>query len=329
MSKGSNQKLKLIFLIKYLLEHTDENHLVTMPEILAYLEANDITAERKSIYDDLDSVRALGIDVQGEKRGRGYGYYIGARDFEIAELKLLVDAIQSSKFITERKSAELIKKLGNLVSVHEAKQLKRQVYVSGRVKALNENIFYNIDALHSAIEENKKITFQYFQWNMKKEMELRRNGSLYKVSPWALVWEDENYYLVAFEELKEEIRHYRVDKMLGIRLEDCLREGKKHFEKFNIAEYTKKNFGMFAGEEETVKMKIHKSIVGVIIDRFGSDIMIIPIDEDYVRVNVKVAVSSQFFGWIFGLGTKIKILGPEEVVEKMREQVESLKKLYE
>ena len=328
MPKGTKQKLKLIYLMKYLLENTDENHTVTMPQIIAYLEANDITAERKSIYDDLESLKDMGFDVAGEKQGKGYGYYIGARDFEMAELKLLVDAIQSSKFVTEKKSQELIKKLGRLVSVHEAKQLKRQVYVAGRAKALNESIFYNVDAIHNAIEENKKINFQYFQWNTKKEMELRKNGQFYEVSPWALLWEDENYYLVAFDAMADEIKHYRVDKMLNISCMDLAREGKERFEKSNVAEYTKKNFGMFAGEEETVKLEVHNRLVGVILDRFGRDIMMIPADKEHFRVNVRVSVSNQFFGWLFGLGDGVKILGPENVKEKMKEEITKIQKMY-
>ena len=328
MPKGTKQKYKLIYIIKYLLENTDENHKVTMPQILAYLEANEISAERKSIYDDIDAIQELGIDVQKEKVGRNFYYYVVDRDFEMAELKLLVDAIQSSKFMTEKKSQELIKKLGRLVSVHEAKQLKRQVYVAGRAKALNESIFYNVDAIHNAIEENKKIQFQYFQWNTKKEMELRKNGQFYEVSPWALLWEDENYYLVAFDAVADEIKHYRVDKMLKISCMDSLREGKERFEKSNVAEYTKKNFGMFAGEEETVKLEVHNRLVGVILDRFGRDTMIIPADEEHFRVNVKVSVSNQFFGWLFGLGDGVKILGPENVKEKMKEEIEKIQKLY-
>lgn len=328
MPKGTNQKYKLIYIIKYLLENTDENHKVTMPQILAYLEAKDITAERKSIYDDIDVIQELGIDVQKEKVGRNFYYYVVARDFEMAELKLLVDAIQSSKFVTEKKSQELIKKLGRLVSVHEAKQLKRQVYVAGRAKALNESIFYNVDAIHNAIEENKKINFQYFQWNTKKEMELRKNGQFYEVSPWALLWEDENYYLVAFDAMADEIKHYRVDKMLNISCMDLAREGKERFEKSNVAEYTKKNFGMFAGEEETVKLEVHNRLVGVILDRFGRDIMMIPADKEHFRVNVRVSVSNQFFGWLFGLGDGVKILGPENVKEKMKEEIAKIQKMY-
>ena len=328
MPKGTHQKYKLIYIIKYLLENTDENHKVTMPQILAYLEANEITAERKSIYDDIDAIQELGIDVQKEKVGRNFYYYVVDRDFEMAELKLLVDAIQSSKFITEKKSQELIKKLGTLVSVHEAKQLKRQVYVAGRAKAINENIFYNVDAIHNAIEENKKVRFQYFQWNTKKEMELRKNGDWYEVSPWALMWEDENYYLVAFDQIAGKMKHYRVDKMLKMSCIDSDREGREIFEKSNVSEYTKKNFGMFAGEEETVKLEVHNGLVGVILDRFGTDTMIIPADEEHFRVNVRVSVSNQFFGWVFGLGDGIKILGPENVKMKMKEEIEKIQKFY-
>lgn len=328
MPKGTKQKFKLIYIIKYLLENTDENHKVTMVDILKYLENQDVTAERKGIYNDIETIRELGIDVIGEKIGKNFYYYVLDRNFEVAELKLLVDAIQSSKFITEKKSAELIKKLGSLVSVHEAKQLQRQVYVAGRAKTLNESIFYNVDAIHNAIGENKKIEFQYFRWNIKKEMELRRNGDFYKVSPWALLWEDENYYMIGFDSSCNEIRHYRVDKMLKISSTDFDREGKEYFEKFNLAEYSKKNFGMFSGEEETVKLQVHNDLIGVILDRFGKETIVIPADAEHFRINVKVAVSSQFFGWIFGLGGKVKILGPDEVVNRMKDELKKNGELY-
>ena len=328
MPKGTNQKLKLVYIIKYLLENSDENHKVTMADILRYLDSYEISAERKSIYADIEAIRDLGIDVVGEKIGRDFYYYVISRDFEVAELKLLVDAIQSSKFITEKKSSELIKKLQGLVSVHEAKQLQRQLYVSGGRKTINESIYYNVDTLHNAIATNCKIRFQYFQWNVKKEMELRRDGGFYEVSPWALLWEDENYYLIAFDSAYYEIRHYRVDKMLKISSVKESREGKEYFEKFNLAEYGKKNFGMFAGEEETVKLEVHNRLIGVILDRFGTDVMIIPADAEHFRVNVKVSVSNQFLGWIFGLGSDIRILAPENVVNRMKEELTKMNRLY-
>ena len=328
MPKGTNQKLKLLHILAYLMKNTDENHKVTMPDIIRYLDTCDITAERKSIYTDVEALRDFGIDVIGEKIGKNFYYYIGSRNFEIAELKILVEAIQSSKFITEKKSRELIEKLEKLVSVHESKQLQRQVYVSGRAKTINEAIYYNIDTLHNAIGTNKKISFQYAQWNVKKELELKRKGEFYVVSPWALLWEDENYYLIAFDSACQAIRHYRVDKMMNISSMDLLREGKESFEQFNIAEYGMKNFSMFSGEEEMVKLQVHKELIGVMIDRFGKDIMIVPAENDWFRIHVKVAVSSQFFGWVFGLGKNVKILGPEDVVEKMKNQLEELKSLY-
>lgn len=328
MAKGTKQKLKLIYLIKYLLEKTDEEHKVTMADMLNYLESNEIAAERKSIYDDIEAIRSLGIDVVGEKCGRTFYYFVAGREFEVAELKLLVDAIQSSKFITERKSADLIKKLEGLVSVHEARQLQRQVYVSGRTKTINENIYYNIDTIHNAIGNNRKIRFQYFQWNVRKEMELRKEGEFYQVSPWALLWEDENYYLIGFDSSKKEFRHYRVDKMLHISGLEEPREGKENFEKMNVAEYTKKNFGMFAGEEETVNLEVHNRLIGVILDRFGTDLMVVPSGDEYFRIHVKVAVSNQFFGWIFALGDNIRILGPESVIEKMREEIKKAERQY-
>lgn len=315
MPKGTNQKLKLLYLMKILMERTDENHGLTMPEIIKALEACDVTAERKSIYTDMEALEKWGLDIVKENDGKYFYYKIGSRQFEVPELKLLVDAIQSSKFITEKKSNELIKKLESCVSTYDAKYLQRQVYVSGRIKTLNENIYYNVDAIHNAITNNQKIRFQYFSWNIKKEMELRHNGKNYEVSPWALSWDDENYYLVGYDSETGIIKHYRVDKMIKISCIDSPREGKEIFGKFDITAYSKKNFGMFAGEEQYVKLQFNNDKVGVVIDRFGLDLRIIPVDSEHFTVTVPVAVSDQFYGWLFALGAGVKILGPDNVVE--------------
>lgn len=328
MPKGTNQKLKLIYLIKIMLEKTDENHGITMAEITSALKEYDITAERKSLYADFETMGELGFEVVGEGSGKSFNYRVVTRQFEVAELKLLVDAIQSSKFITARKSNELIKKLEGLVSVHEAKQLQRQVYVSGRIKTMNESIYYNVDEIHAAIGLNKKIRFQYFQWNLKKEPELRKGGAFYEISPWALSWDDENYYLIGYDGEEHKIKHYRVDKMLKISSMDEPREGKEFFEKFDMAAYARKSFGMFGGEEQYVKLEFENHLIGVVIDRFGKDVMIIPADENHFRVNVNVAVSDQFFGWVLGLGDGVQILGPENVVEQMQEKVRNMMKKY-
>ena len=328
MPKGTNQKFKLYRLAQIMLERTDDDHYITMPEIIAALGEYEITADRKSIYTDLKDLEVLGIEVEGESAGKSYHYHVVSRPFELPELKLLVDAIQSSKFITEKKSNTLIRKLEKLVSRYEAMKLQRQVYVSGQIKTMNESIYYTVDAIHNAISENKKIRFQYYQWNVKKEMELRREGAYYCVSPWGLSWDDENYYLVGYDSEAGEIRHYRVDKMLRIRMTEEAREGREHFQKLDMADYAKKSFGMFGGKEEKVKLLVDNSLAGVMIDRFGKDIIMVPGKGEHFTVNVTVHVSSQFLGWIFSLGEKVKILGPEEVIQAMRREGERLTEQY-
>lgn len=232
MPKGSNQKFKLYRLAEIMLEKTDDEHYITMSEIKESLEEYGITADRKSLYADLKDLEILGIEVEGEPVKNKYHYHVINRPFELPELKLLVDAIQSSKFITEKKSNTLIRKLEKLVSKYDAQKLQRQVYVSGRIKTMNESIYYSVDAIHNAITENKKIKFQYFQWNVKKEMELRHGGAYYYISPWGLSWDDENYYLVGYDSEASMIKHFRVDKMLHIALLDENREGKEHLKKW-------------------------------------------------------------------------------------------------
>ena len=328
MAKLPNQKLKILYLMKVLLEKTDESHSITMPEIIAELEAYGITAERKSIYNDMECLRQYDLDIIGEQYDRTYYYRIGNRQFELAELKLLVDSVQSAKFLTAKKSNRLIKKIEGLASKYEASQLHRQVYVAERIKTMNESIYYNVDNIHNAIAKNSKITFQYFQWNVKKEMELRKNGALYEVSPWALSWNDENYYLVAYDSLEQMIKHFRVDKMLNITVTAEKREGKSLFQTFDMAVYAKKMFGMFYAEEQTVKLECANSLAGVIIDRFGKDVMLIPKDDSYFTVNVKVAVSLQFLAWIIGLGEDVKILEPKTVVDRMNGEINRLIRQY-
>ena len=328
MAKSENQKLKLMYLMKILLEKTDEDHALTMPDILRELEAYGISAERKSIYSDMECLRTYGMDIIGEKRDQKFSYYVASHQFELAELKLLVDAIQSAKFITAKKSKELIKKIESFASKYEAGQLQRQVFVSGRIKTMNESIYYNVDAIHSAIAANRQIRFQYFQWNVKKEMELRKNGAYYQVSPWALSWDDENYYLVAYDDEEEKLKHYRVDKMLHIGQTDEPRKGKKLFEGFDTALYAKKMFSMYAGEEEMVKIECENRLAGAIIDRFGKDIPMRKIDEEHFSVNVRVSLSFQFIHWIMALGSGAKIVGPEHVVDMVKEEVRRLAKQY-
>lgn len=324
MAKAPNQKLKLLYLMKILMEKTDDSHIITMPEILKALESYGVTAERKSIYSDMEYLRVYGIDVIGENGN----YHVGSRFFELPELKLLVDSIQSAKFITAKKSHELIKKLESLASEYEAVQLNRQVYVSERVKTDNESIYYNVDKIHTAIGENSRITFRYFRWNVDKEMELRHDGALYDVSPWALTWADENYYMIAYDSREEKIKHFRVDKMLNLTVTYEPREGRECFEGFDMAVYSKKMFGMFGGEEEIVQLECENSLAGVIIDRFGREVSLMKTDDAHFVARVRVAVSRQFIAWVISLGAGARIIGPEPVVEQVKKEVARLAEQY-
>ncbi|MBQ6407862.1 MAG: WYL domain-containing protein [Butyrivibrio sp.] len=328
MPKGTNQKLKLYYLAKIMVKMTDDEHFLTMPQIKERLEECGITADRKSLYDDMEALRTLGIDVILEQVGRNYYYHVGSKHFEIAELKLLVDAIQSSKFITEKKSNELIKKLTGLVSEYEAMQLKRQVEVQGRIKTMNESIYYIVDEIHTAISTNRRIQFEYLKWNLNKELVPRKDG-LYEVSPWALTWDDENYYLIAFDAEADKIKHYRVDKMRNIRIMDDRRLGKEHFKAFDMASYSKMNFGMFGGTETKVKLKFKNDLVGVLIDRFGKDISIRKSDEEgWSETSVDVAISDQFFGWLFALSDGVIIASPEDVKDRYRQELLKITERY-
>ena len=327
MAKSSGQKLKLLYLIKMLQENTDENHPMSTPDIIKYLENQGIHAERKSIYSDMESLADFGYDVVQVQSRLGGGYYLGSREFELPELKLLVDAVQSSRFITTKKSRDLIRKLEQIAGKNDAGKLQRQVYVAGRIKTENESIYYNIDAIHRAIQENRQITFVYLDWNLQKELVPRPGGDKC-VSPWALIWRDENYYLAAYDSEAKVIKHYRVDKMLNLRMIDERREGRDHFKKLDMADYAKKSFGMYGGKEQDVKMLVENHLAGVMIDRFGKDIMMVPVDKEHFSVKVQVHVSRQFLGWVISLGEGIKIIGPDEVAGQMKQEIKRLVEQY-
>ncbi len=324
MPKGMNQKLKLYHLARILIEKTDDTHALDMNGIKEELLLCNVTADRKSLYEDMKALESLGIMVEGEKRGRNYYYHVSEKPFEIAELKLLVDAIQSSKFITEKKSRQLIKKLTKNVSKYEAAELNRQVVVSGRIKTMNESIYYNVDEIYNAINGNRSIRFEYLKWNVKKEL-VPRKDNLYEVSPWALMWNDENYYLIGFDAVEGKMKHYRVDKMRKIAMTPEMRKGREVFETIDLASYTKENFGMFGGSEVSVHLRFKNELVGVMLDRFGKDIMVIPSEEEgWSDTHVEVAVSGQFFGWIFALGEGVKIISPQPVVKQFLEEAEKI-----
>lgn len=329
MAKSEKQKLKLLYLMDKFIKDTDEQTGITVNDIIDYLDSNGIKAERKTIYDDIEALTLYGLDIVKEKANRNTYYKLVSRNFEIAELKLLVDAVQSSKFITTKKTNELIKKIEGLASHNDAIKLQRQVYVVNRVKNINEKVYLAIDNIHRAINEDKQITFIYSSWNVKKELVPRRNGELYNVSPWTLIWDDERYYLVAYDEKDKKIKHYRVDKMSKVEVLEEKRNGKVLFENFDVAKYSSKTFGMYGGREENVKIQFENNMIGVVLDRFGSDVMIHPVsDGEHFNVNLSVEVSNQFFGWILGLGNAVRIIEPKAVVDEMKNYLVEIQQMY-
>ena len=327
MAKSSNQKLKLLYLMQYLLEKSDEEHPLSVADMIEELARYDIKAERKSIYDDLEALRLFGLDII-QVRGKNTGYYVGTREFELAELKLLVDSVQSSKFITQKKTLSLIKKIESLASIYDAQLLQRQVFVRNRVKSMNESVYYNVDKISNAITADRVIKFKYFDYSVTKERRFRKDGSWYEISPFALMWDDENYYMLGYDTDMGRMKHYRVDKMTEIEPTERFRDGKKEFEKVDMSEYSKKVFGMFTGEMQTVKLRFANHLVGAVIDRFGRDTVIVASDAEHFTVSVNVAVSPKFYAWLFGFGKEVEIVWPEAAREEMKKSALEIAEMY-
>ena len=328
MARSSYQKLKPLYIMKYLLQNTDEDHPVTVNQIISFLDSQGISAERKSIYSDVEALQYFGLDIVQAGSGRSCGYYVAHRNFELPELKLLVDSVQSSKFITHKKTATLIKKIETLASIHEAQLLNRQVFVKNRIKTMNESIYYNVDEIHNGILRNKKIRFLYFEYNVQKERQYRKNGEYYVVSPFALTWDDENYYMVAYDSDAAMIKHYRVDKMEKISIMEEDRDGLDAYQALDMAIYARKTFGMFTGTVEHVVLRFENHLVGAVLDRLGREVFIVPDGPDHFTVRTDVIVSPQFFAWVFGFGENAQIIGPTKVVAGMKRHINSVSKLY-
>lgn len=322
MPKSFNQKLKILYLMKAFEEKTDREHPMSVAEIIQYLAGYGISVERKTVYDDIETLRTFGLKI-ANRRGRIAGYYLAERRFEVPELKILMDAVQSSRFLTQKQSRDLLKKLETLTSVSEARKLQHQTYSVPGVKSPNGEVYQNIKCIYEAIAGNSQVSFQYYEWDFSKNLRKKRNGEFYQVSPWKLIWQNENYYLLGLDEKSGIVKHYRVDKIKHINIEKHKRNGESIFEKFDMEKFSAGTFGMFGGNETPVRMEFENRFVGVVLDRFGQNIMLIPRDGEHFSMQARINVSPKFFGWIASLGSGAVIVSPENV---RREYISFLKK---
>ncbi len=334
MAKTRDQKKKLLYVYKILMEQTDENHPMNTAQLLKALERYDINAERKSIYTDIDALLEYGCDIIN-KKSRPSGYYIASREFDEVELKLLVDTVQASKFMTKKQSREIIEKLKSLTNNYEAEKLvHRNVNISEPLKQTNNNSFYAVDCIHEAIHTNQSVKFQYLDWNLKGKLEAKYGGRIYNISPYSLTFDSDKYYLIGFDNDSQSIRNYRVDKISKIELSGEKREGKKEFKNFDLPKFNRQTFGMFNGDVDNVIIQFEKSLCGVMLDRFGTKSIMRPLmaSDKYFKeldaqITVEVAISKQFYGWMAGLEGKAIIVGPEKHKKAYQEHLQGVLEL--
>ena len=316
MPKSDNQKLKIFYILDYLQRNSHQDHPVRASELIDMLQRNyNISCERKTVYSDIQALQDYGVDIESIP-GKNGGYYIASRNFELPELKLLIDAVQSSRFLTEKKSRELIEKLCNQCSIHDARLMRRDMLVSGRVKSMNETIYYNVDAIQDAISMNRVISFRYFDWGIDGKRKYREKN--YYASPYGLCQDNENCYLLAHSP-RHGITSYRVDRMSEITITEDVRTPCPELTGKALHEHANRLFQMFAGDSVNVKMRFHKTLANVVIDRFGRDTILIPDGSEYFNFTVNVAVSPMFLSWVIGFGDKAKILYPQSVIDECRQ----------
>ncbi len=311
----------LLLLRQYLYQQTDEQHPVSVTDILAFWQQHGIQAGRKSVYTDIELLQNAGMDIVCVKSSQNK-YFVGQRLFELPELKLLVDAVESSRFITEKKSTALIKKLGHLTSTAQAEQLNRRIYMGGTPKPENESIYYNVDTIHNAVQKKQQITFQYFEYTPKKEKILKHDGYKYRFSPYAMIWNRDCYYAVGWSEKHGKIAQFRVDRMTAV---EPLEQTAVQTLDFDPAEYVRKVFGMYPDNLCTVELLCDNEIMRSVIDRFGENVQTETVDEQHFRATVEVAPSPPFFSWVFTFSGKIRIVSPAAVLEEMRDMAAWLK----
>lgn len=304
---------RTLWVFRYLWEQTDDEHPATIADIIAYLETQGITVkDYRVIQADIADLVAMGIDVV-EDRSRHYEYSIGTRHFEVPEVKLLVDAVQSSRFISQKKSKALIKKLSTFVGPQDANVIKRQLYVDQRFKATNESIMRIVDSIQDAITGNIKVTFQYFDYSPEKKKIARHDGAYYIVSPYSLIWNGDNYYMVGHSEDKGQVQKFRVDRIDHLTVVDEPRI--KPPKDYNVGDFFSQEFSMMSGKETEVELLVENALMNNIIDHFGESVKTEIADAEHFKARVTVGLSSTFYGWLFASQGKIKLIQPQEAVD--------------
>lgn len=308
--------IRIIELLRFLYQQTDEAHAVTVSEMIEYLKSKGIPSVRQTVYTDLEALDTAGIDIVQIKSTQNR-YFIGSRIFEYPELKMLVDAVASSKVISAKKSQALIQKLGQLTSIQQAEQLQRLASLSSRVKPHNEKVYYIIDSIQTAILDQHQISFQYYEYTPEKKKILKHDGYRYILDPYALEWKNDHYYLIGYSHKHKGIAHFRVDRLTSV---EPLDSKFQPMPDFDVAAYTNKMVDMFAAEHaEQVKLLSSNELMRVIIDHYGEDIEISPYDDTHFTVIIEVNPSGTFYGWVFKFMGKIRILSPQSCVDKMQD----------
>lgn len=322
---GIHQKLKLLYLSRIFEEQTDENHTLTVYELMEILEANGVCANRKTLADDISLLSDFGMDIICVKKGKSNGYYLGERSFEITELKLLADAVSSARFITEKKSRKLLKKIEDLAGKFHGGEINRSVYVANRVKSENELIYIIVDTIQQAINQHKKIRFKYFDYSVSKHRSYRDGEHI--CSPYALTWNDGNYYLVAhYEKYPDTLCNFRVDRMEKAEILD---DEAHSSDGFDLPGYMSTTFSMFSGKDYDVRLHFDEKLVNAVIDKFGSDVILVPDNNGGFTVNTKIKAGPTFYSWMFQFGTSAEIISPESIKKEFTEMISNVLNSYE
>ena len=312
-------KERLLHILRLLQQRTDEDHPLTTSEIVAHFKELGIPTDRKTVKADIDAMIDCGIDIVANK-GTQTSYFYGDHLFELAELKLLIDAVEASKFITARKSENLVKKLTSMTSQANAAELKRSLYTAGRIKPENERIYLVVDAIHRAINRERQISFVYYEYNERRERVPHKNGEQYMFSPYAMLYNEDKYYVLGYSEMHQKIITFRVDRMGVPELLEIPVRPKP--DGFDPVDYTVNVFSMYDGKMVTVKLLCANHLMNYVIDRFGDEVKTTVVDSEHFTADAEVSISQTFFAWVFQFAGEIQILEPENVRTEYKRMIE-------